>query len=115
MRITRIIALTVLSALLALSLAGCAGDYYYQGYDEVDVYGDICIYPEPPYYPPNGDTVVLSGQQPPRYTPLPKPAVQPAPRTKEPEREPRTPAPRTPKPPRGGGGTRSTKNGQVQR
>jgi hypothetical protein len=114
MRNTRKFALTALLAVLALSLAGCAGDYYYQGYDEVDVYGDICIYPEPPCLPGPGGPVVVGGQEPPRHTPLPKPAVQPAPRTKEPDREPRTPAPRTPKP-RNGGGARATKTGQVRR
>jgi len=120
MRKIRIFAQTGLLALIALAVTGCAAEYYDYStdYDYVD-YGepDIIICPGPPIYPdPYPDPIVVTGNTPPpRHQPLPKPVTQPPSRVKEPEREPRTPAPRAPKPPRGGAGTRSTKNGQVRR
>lgn len=114
---SRKIALTTLLALLSLSLAGCASDYYYHDYSEVVIIdeGPIGLWPAPDPCPyPEPIVVAEQPPTPPRHTPLPKPVVKPAPRTKEPPRQPRTPAPRTPKP-RGGGGTRLAKSGEVRR
>jgi len=104
------ITLAVLLTLAAVSMSGCApGGYYDYGYDYVDYSEpDIIMCPGPPLDP--GPIVVTER----RPHPLPKPVVQPAPRTKEPERQPRTPAPRTPKP-RTGGVKIVSKTGQVRR
>ena len=104
------ITLATLLTLATVSMSGCApGGYYDYSYDYVD-YGepDIIICPGPPLDP--GPIVVTER----RPRPLPKPEVKPPTRTKEPERQPRTPAPRTPKP-RTEGVKKSPRAGQVRR